>query len=165
MKKYLFFLITSVLMLLCNSCKSDNEVNPVWVVPPISMVLYATDGTNNLFDPKFEGNIINKVSITYKEKEYFYNTDSDTSTINLRLANWKDSGDDLIDFSYLIFGYLDGAKNYNNETFIINWPDGSKDTFKYSSSCVYKNNYPYVEASIYLNDESVKKLSIQKVLK
>ncbi len=57
----------------------------------------------------------------------------------------------------LVFGELDGADTYENETITMEWGDGSRDEVKFSSRIQWKKGKPNVIRSFKLNDEEVAK--------
>lgn len=172
MKKYLFFLITSALMLLSSSCDKSNYEEPdnfTWEVIPINLYIHATDGTNNLLDPNYEGNIIEKVSVTYNGTSYSYKPQTKANILipyinDLFIIEYKQTVDGKEDY-YLMFGTFRGNMKFENTPIIISWPDGTKDTITLTRFVEYKNNRPELKEEILLNGEPIEYLVIYKEFK
>lgn len=57
-------------------------------------------------------------------------------------------------YADITFGHFLSGKFYNNETFTINWGDGSSDTVRFTHGCYYtKDNKRVEQKEFYLNDK------------
>lgn len=182
MSKYLLFMAVIASMVVLPSCNKAEEPDPnpnhiMWDYAPIFLRLMADDGEHDLFDPDYEGNILQQVSVTYKGVEYFYTPATDASTpsnkFSLRhyAAIFKglylerylaDSPEDRTS-NYLQFGDFEPCRNYSNELFVVNWPDGHKDYFAWI--WFYKPGSPASFSSrITLNGEKQDYFAIRRTI-
>ena len=126
MKKFLLISIVSLMTMACvSSCIID------WVPVVLEITVEDTDG-NDLLDPAgdlswLEGTVLTHNGNVHElqllpETKYYMPVDN-----GFRLEQ-------IGDRYYLTYGELDGAENYDHETFVITWPDGTEDTITLSRS-------------------------------
>lgn len=139
------------------SCGKDESIEDgimVWDIYPITLTLRALDGDQDLFDPSYEGNIINSVSVYYNREEYKVEPVTKACYVEftgLTYENWSDKNNNI---HVLVFGSFDGTKNYKNLTFTVNWPDGKKDVVEYSRTFKWdKHGVPVINQTTTVNGE------------
>lgn len=156
MKKFrLFTLLLAVVALLVacdkNTSKEDDIDVGDWDYNPLVLKIYATDGTNNLFDPTYEGNICKSMSVTFNGQDYFY---SPPSALRPKLYDPIFSGLQLEQSKegyYMSFGEMNRDGNNINYAFIVNWPDGVKDKIEFSLTRIWKGRTPEVTERFLVN--------------
>jgi len=142
-------------------------------IHPITFEIYASDGTNDLLDPSTEGNISQQVSVTYEGVDYYYTPAS--GYMKMFLATFKglqlktqllcDTPD--LSNAYTVykleFGEFDATKNYDDMTFVVNWPDGKKDTVVFDYRYKKINGKPSAWGTVRLNGTLIDGLAISRV--
>lgn len=132
-----------------------------WDITPVNLVLLAANSAHDLFDPEYEGNILDKVSVTYEGKEY--KVESATRAYfaefyGLRYIHYGDN----IRRHILIFGEFDGVLDYEDMTFVVNWPNDEKDVVVYNRTFGWKDNLPDVKQTTTVNGKETGGLYILK---
>ena len=132
------------------ACYYKNSAQNLYpkISAPLYLQLAAYDDKHDLFDPSYEGNICESVSVTYKGEEYFYvpptQQSPNKSKISLNhfvatfmgMYMWSRAGAEEWMPYTMQFGDFESTQNYSNEKFIVKWPDGKVDVVVWS--LVYK---------------------------
>lgn len=144
------------LCLLCGITACSNEkIEEDWDINPINLYVFVQDaGGTDLLDPNKPDNITNKgIKAIYNNKEY-----NVKNTVS-RYYNATMNGLQLVkmDGRYALkFGEFKGEIDYHSETVIIDWNDGTKDTFSFDSEFTWKNKKPNMKTTFFLNGEEIK---------
>lgn len=168
MKKSKLYTLLLLIVALLTACDKKIEEEPEdygdWDFMPFSIFLYATDGTNNLFDPAFNGNICQSVSVTYNGQEYFWKPQSSSRR---KLVGYVFKGLQLEqseDGYYMSFGQISRDFDDINLKFVVNWPDGKKDTIEYRLTRRWSNRMPTTTEIILLNGKPTDNLIVTRNL-
>lgn len=151
MKHIFYFLLAAVSLLTLWSCENDEEDVP-YSYQPIRWDIVAQDADgNNLFDPEFEGNILAETTVTYKGQTYNIASRKPSSPeFDIRppfhfLNPWTGFDSHTYGWHVLVIGEWNVMDRYDNETAVVNWPDGTKTTLSFS---LKKAGWGYIEAYI-----------------
>ncbi|MCF0182313.1 MAG: hypothetical protein HUK11_08710 [Muribaculaceae bacterium] len=172
----LLAMIVGMAFVACGDANKDDEPantsggSKFYDIRVIELDIYADDGTNDLFDPSYPGNICRQVSVTYNGEEYFYSPPK-KDMFKYYQATFRGLRHDTTTFvsldytkewvrHRLSFGEFDGSAEYKNATFIVNWPDGKKDKIVFSRKCWQENGELRFSGSVRLNGKEYDSLSI-----
>lgn len=140
MKK--IYLLLALLSFLFASC-SREEKYAIWDFVNYS-VAFSLDSQTNID--------IDKISIDYKGKNFRAKIDAGGHTratwarpLALRYTDFVNNK------AHFTFGEFRPDNNYKNESFTINWQDGSKDVITFSVYITWKRKKPTVHFKIALN--------------
>lgn len=164
MKKIFVFAALLIAAVTFSSCDEDiiEDYNPV------TLEIFAEDADgNNLFDPSYDKNIIDEVTVTYNgEVMKLKRPDAAKSKINLdyfmpswygaTLRSYKDGSGTKVYYMYI--GQWDATKKWNEEL-QINWPDGTYNTIR------FKLVTPGINHCLYLLDGKSQRESTFKFVK
>lgn len=122
------------------ACDDEGEVDYV----PVKMLVYVSDGQgNDLLDPDNANNIIDKVTLTYRDSTYKVNNQIYTRAYAASFLGGiieKISTDN----SYRLFiGEWDGDGKWNDEAVTLNWSDGTKNVISFSLKKKGQTNAKY----------------------
>ncbi len=147
----------------------------IWDFVNSSIMFVVTDAEgNNLLDKDVEGNILdNAITVKYRNKKYTlekprrtepdeedgedsgeetgYETGKPQTRYNmprelgLRLCRYTDG------VQFLEFGEFSPQSHYTNETFTIEWGDGTKDVISFDLYITWANYDPTVHRKLVLN--------------
>ena len=111
---------------------------------------------NDLLNPEYAGNILkNNITITYNNQTFKYNYVELRYNMPYPLAIRK-VYNEYLNKNLLTFGEFTPADNFKNETFTIDWGDGTKDVVTFDLYIEWPNIYtPKVYQKLYLNEEEV----------
>ena len=111
---------------------------------------------NDLLNPNYSGNILNNnITVTYNGLSYKSNG------IELRLLlpsplAIRNTYSEYLNKYLLTFGEFSPIDSFKNETFTIDWGDGTKDVVKFDLYIEWPNMYsPVVINILYLNEKEV----------
>lgn len=168
--KILFLCFANIVML--TSCNDDvMSDDSLWKdsilenINAFAFTIVDKDSVNILLNDSIRESYIKNVSIVYNDKRYtcdyifnfnvtenFPTITKNTHSLSMVYCISKENHP-LASFAYMSFGGFRGG-NYENETFFINWGDGTCDTISFTHSLKYssKNNKPIKKSEFYLND-------------
>lgn len=172
MGKIKFKMFIGVLIALCTSCNDEvvDDGHPFWedskleAINNFVITIVDQDSVNLLLNDSLRESYIKKISIIYKEKKYecdyilnlndsknIPSIPNNTYTLKMVYYNVKDKPE--VSYANMQFGAFD-SRNYENESFIIDWGDGTCDTIKFTNSLkyTYPNKKPIKNTEFYLNN-------------
>lgn len=142
-------------------CDDGDGPDPdtIWDIYPFGINIYVTDKQgNDLLNPETENSIAdNGIKAIFRGNTY--EKDS-TVTVNSRALLAIFSG--LTSYQNkntygLRFGDFDGETNFERETLVLDWNDGSKrDTITFSRKFWWENHEPQSENTFWLNGVETK---------
>ncbi len=149
MKKILL-LIPAVIMLF-TGCSNNND-DIIWDFANFNVAFRVVNQAGeDLLNEEEEGNMLEDIKVVYKDKEYKWERPLKYNMPKaLALRTMYSSDKDII---YLCFGEFSPQSNYKNETFTIDWGDGTTDEIKFNLYITWKGNDPTVHQAVYLNGE------------
>lgn len=138
-KKFFSLFISIAILLMISACSGDDNTakeQPLIHPFPFNFLFIVQDAEgNDLLDAKTPGNILSQpIKAIYNGKELPLDSMKDKWVpaspvdINFSGLTLHEGGDSY----YLEFGLFDSLKDYKNETFIIDWGDGSTTTVTFS---------------------------------
>ena len=138
-KKFFSIFISIAILLMISACSGDDntaEELPLNHPLPFNFLFIVQDADgNDLLDAKIPGNILSQpIKAIYNGKELPLDSMKDKwvpgSPVDITFSGLTlhEGGDSY----YLEFGLFDSQKDYKNETFIIDWGDGSTTTVTFS---------------------------------
>ena len=138
-KKLFSIFISIAILLMISACSGDDntaEELPLNHPLPFNFLFIVQDADgNDLLDAKTPGNILSQpIKAIYNGKELPLDSMKDKwvpgSPVDITFSGLTlhEGGDSY----YLEFGLFDSQKDYKNETFIIDWGDGSTTTVTFS---------------------------------
>lgn len=138
-KKFFSIFISIAILLMISACSGDDNTSeelPLNHPLPFNFLFIVQDADgNDLLDAKTPGNILSQpIKAIYNGKELPLDSMKDKWVpanpieINFSGLTLQEGGDSY----YLEFGLFDSLKDYKNETFIIDWGDGSTTTVTFS---------------------------------
>ena len=138
-KKFFSIFISIAILLMISACSGDDntaEELPLNHPLPFNFLFIVQDADgNDLLDAKTPGNILSQpIKAIYNGKELPLDSMKDKwvpgSPVDITFSGLTlhEGGDSY----YLEFGLFDSQKDYKNETFIIDWGDGSTTTVTFS---------------------------------
>ena len=138
-KKLFSIFISIAILLMISACSGDDNTakeQPLSHPLPFNLLFIVQDADgNDLLDAKMPGNILSQpIKAIYNGKELPLDSMKDkwvpTNPIQINFSGLTlhEGGDSY----YLEFGLFDSQKDYKNETFIIDWGDGSTTTVTFS---------------------------------
>lgn len=138
-KKFFSIFISIAILLMISACSGDDntaEELPLNHPLPFNFLFIVQDADgNDLLDAKTPGNILSQpIKAIYNGKELPLDSMKDKWVpanpiqINFSGLTLHEGGDSY----YLEFGLFDSLNDYKNETFIIDWGDGSTTTVTFS---------------------------------
>ena len=170
MKKIIYIIVYTLLMcfIFINVSCEDDDSNSLlnWDIYPIMFHFKITNKDSvSLLNDSIKRNFYKeRIKITYKGREYKVCEviDFEDSLRNQSRAYeavfkgfwlqnyWVHSASKNFIFR---FGEFAGDKKYENETFVIDWGNGTSDNIVFNNECVYsKNKKPHIIRSFYLNN-------------
>ena len=172
MKKFYHILLAAVALTMCVGCSEEEDENwnkdgKGYEFGPLELYIRATAGEHNLIYPSYEGNICNKVSVTYNGETYYYTPESKVSPkyfpatfrglYQRSFVNRTDPDDPSTEFQdhVMFFGEFDFSKKYKNEVFYINWSDGKTDKVRWSHWLVWANDRIESRGDMFLNGKKM----------
>ena len=134
--------LLAMVVITMSACSNDDntaEELPLNHPLPFNFLFIVQDADgNDLLDAKTPGNILSQpTKAIYNGKELPLDSMKDKWVpanpieINFSGLTLQEGGDSY----YLEFGLFDSLKDYKNETFIIDWGDGSTTTVTFSHYC------------------------------
>ena len=138
-KKLFSIFISIAILFMISACSGDDNTaeEPPHPDPlPFNLLFIVQDADgNDLLDAKTPGNILSQpIKAIYNGKELPLDSMKDKwvpgSPVDITFSGLTlhEGGDSY----YLEFGLFDSQKDYKNETFIIDWGDGSTTTVTFS---------------------------------
>lgn len=138
-KKFFSIFISIAILLMISACSGDDntaEELPLNHPLPFNFLFIVQDADgNDLLDAKTPGNILSQpIKAIYNGKELPLDSMKDKwvpgSPVDITFSGLTlhEGGDSY----YLEFGLFDSLNDYKNETFIIDWGDGSTTTVTFS---------------------------------
>ena len=154
----LFAVVSAIVFPACGS--DEEELNLTATdIPNFSIrILVKSENGDNLFDPAFEGNLLNSnINAVYKEKTY--QLKDIQSIYPSRLVGLYYFGlfygEKVEDKYVLTFGEFSGDVPYENGSVVIQWEDGTEDVITFSSKQVRGKKGTTIYRSFSLNGEFV----------
>ncbi|MBQ9285933.1 MAG: hypothetical protein IJ209_06620 [Bacteroidaceae bacterium] len=135
-----------------SACDNDME----WDIYPVVVRIQVVDEAGNSL---LTDETASRITATFQGVTYTCREDLRTRTYMPDFYGLKLEGD------HLLFGELDGEKNYNNEQIVIDCGDGSQpDVITLNHTCKWKlNGDPKISTSFKLNGKNVSgQIVIQK---
>jgi hypothetical protein len=135
-----------------SGCNDDSKDD--WFISPTYINFYVTDsaGVNKLNSTGTLYDEYMKTTVTYNGKTYKCNeavTPTDGDITGLSTAK------DKYDKYYFKFGAFNTRDNWQDQKLTITWPDGSTDTFTFTSLISWKNDSPRFEQKFYVNGTEI----------
>ena len=138
-KKLFSIFISIAILFMISACSGDDNTaeEPTHTDPlPFNFLFIVQDADgNDLLDAKMPGNVLSQpIKAIYNGKELPLDSMKDKwvpgSPVDITFSGLTlhEGGDSY----YLEFGLFDSQKDYKNETFIIDWGDGSTTTVTFS---------------------------------
>ena len=138
-KKLFSIFISIAILFMISACSGDDntaEELPLNHPLPFNFLFIVQDADgNDLLDAKMPGNVLSQpIKAIYNGKELPLDSMKDKwvpgSPVDITFSGLTlhEGGDSY----YLEFGLFDSQKDYKNETFIIDWGDGSTTTVTFS---------------------------------
>lgn len=138
-KKLFSIFISIAILFMISACSGDDNTSEEPPLPdplPFNFLFIVQDADgNDLLDAKMPGNILSQpIKAIYNGKELPLDSMKDKwvpgSPVDITFSGLTlhEGGDSY----YLEFGLFDSQKDYKNETFIIDWGDGSTTTVTFS---------------------------------
>lgn len=164
MKRQLSLIITLIAgSFLLSSCSKNEDM--IWDFAPIELSISVTDHSgNDLLNRHIEGNIIGDGFRVLYDDRYFYLDDNTTqSDLTTRAYMPHLYGVKVVQGNtdyVLMLGEFDGQKDCGITDIVIEWSDGSTDTFSYSNEVTWKKNKPKVKRYFYHNGKQVESSAI-----
>lgn len=171
MKTYLNRIFSTLLIIsaiLSSSCGDETLGNssPQYLLGDFTFTIKVVDenSENLLLDEDTRNKIAENITITYNGKTYFcdYIIDfqnemptlpDDYFGMYMTLMDCKENKE--ASYADITFGHFLSWKFYDDETFTINWGDGSSDTVRFTHGCYYtKDNKRVEKKEFYLNDKN-----------
>lgn len=152
MKHLLLTLIAATLLVFVCGCDEKNDYIYDYVPVAWNVILKDVNG-NNLFDSKYEGNIIDATTITYKDEEYTINKTDRRSRAYITFFMQPWTGLDFYskkECQVLVIGEWTATEKWQDETVYINWPNGSKSKLSFSLDV-----FGYTNANYYVDGKKV----------
>ena len=120
----------------------------------INMIIEDTEG-NNLLNPEYEGNIIDKIKIIYDGEEYQIN-EIVTRALPSKFYGLRHFCDDS-GKHFITFGNFRGETNYKNEKITIDWGNGTSDEVTFTNKVKGGSHTPTldIERTIKLNGKTI----------
>ena len=170
--KKLFYLLTGCILTICiSSCQEDGPAEgAIWDFSPINFHFTLTgENGEDLLNPATPGTYAGiSISATYNEKTYVkdifennnvpYGRAYFANLFGIYTTQMKDGR------YALVFGELDGADKYENETITLDWGDGTKDVITFSSRIKWKGHDPKGIRTFKLNGEVVAENTINPII-
>ena len=149
-----------LLMALCfsfaiTSCGDKNEDIIVDYAPVEFYISVENKSGLDLLNSENEGAVdVDAIKLYYKDKSYSFNSEATSPFTRAYMPHFEGMELQKIDGKYRIYvGEFDGNPGYSGDSFVMEWGDGSRDTFTYTNTKVGRHG---VEHKFYLNDHSVK---------
>ncbi|MBE6309893.1 MAG: hypothetical protein E7080_02415 [Bacteroidales bacterium] len=170
MKTYLnkmfstLLIVSAILSISCDD-KALGNSSPQFLLGDFSFTIKVVDenSENLLIDDDSRNKIAENITITYNGKTYFcdYIIDfrNEIPTLpddyfGMYMTFMESQENKEASYADITFGHFLSGKFYNNETFTINWGDGSSDTVRFTHGCYYiKDNKRVEQKEFYLNDK------------
>jgi len=166
MKKYILFL--SIFALVFAGCSDDENLGNdpgkeepekeqpgmmIWDFVNYNVMFKVVDEVgNDMLDEETEGYIsLSNITVYYNKEEYKYALKS-KANLPLPLAVRIENNEEL-NATLFCFGEFDPTETYKDETFVVDWGDGTKDTIRFNLYITWEDEYPTVHKAVYLNDE------------
>lgn len=165
MKKHLSFVIAVITAsVFLPSCEEKSD-DIIWDFAPIVLSISVTDHSgNDLLNRHIEGNIIGDGFRVLYDNRYFYLDNNATQTeLTTRYYMPHLYGVKVVQGNadyVLMLGEFDGQKDCDITDIVIEWSDGSSDTFSYSNEVTWKKNKPKVKRYFYHNGKQVESSAI-----
>jgi len=129
----------------------------IWDFTCYNINFIVTDSKgNDLLDPDYTGNILkNNITITYNDKT-FKSNDIELRYLPAEPLAIRKIYSEFLKKNLLAFGEFTPVENFKNETFTINWGDGTIDVVKFDLYIEWPNIYtPVINQKLYLNEKEV----------
>lgn len=154
----LFAVVSTIVLPACSSDEKELNLTGTDIINYSIRILVKSENGDNLFDPAFEGNLLNSnINAVYKEKTYQLR---DIQSIHSSRVIGLDYlglfyGEKVEDKYVLTFGEFSGGAPYENESVVIQWEDGTEDVITFSSKVVRGEKGITIYRSFSLNGEFV----------
>lgn len=166
MKRILFALLALTVL---GACKEKNDENQDWMVydiAPITLSILVKDANNEwLINDDLDSPILQGLKLYYNGECYTLESPENQAEASATTRAYLPHFYPLRIYDHkLIIGEWNGAANYENETAIIEWGDGSTDTFSFSNKVTYNGYHPTISREMYFNGHKLEYsfLTIQK---
>lgn len=154
----IYLLMALCLSFIAISC-GDKEENDDFLIVDYAPVEFYISVENrygvDLLNSENDGALdVDAIKLLYKSETYSF--DSEVTATVTRAYRPKFKGMELqkIDGKYRIYvGEFEGSPGHSHDSFVMEWGDGSKNTFNYTNTKVGQHG---VEHSFFLNDHLVK---------
>ena len=133
------------------------EDRPIWDFICYDINFAVTDSKgNDLLDPEYPGNILkNNITITYNNQT-FKSNDIELRYLPPYPLAIRKVYNEFLKKNLLTFGEFTPQDNFNNESFTVDWGDGTKDVVKFDLYIEWPNVYsPKVYRKLYLNEDEI----------
>lgn len=147
------------------SCEKNEGL--IWDFTPIEFQIRATDHSGkDLLDSQTEGNIVGNGFRVLYDDNYFYLSDNaiELNTTRYYMPNLYGTKITKDEMGYVLkLGEFDGQKNCDITDIVVEWSDGSTDTFSFSNEVTWRKNKPKIKRHFYHNDKMVETSAISIV--
>ena len=158
-------------MLVVTGCDDPGD-DVIWDISPFQLSLQVVDAEgHSRLDPASGQGFLDKITATYEGHTYlldytWFQPKAESSIGKVRhkmcLARFRGlylmpygTGGDGCRYT-LNFGEFQGEKDLINKDLVIDWGDGSRDTFTLYHTCKWKNNEPHIVNRICRNGKEMK---------
>lgn len=157
-----FLLVVAAAAMMMTGCNAEVGEDTTWdfVNASVAFTLLDNDDTD-LLNPDTENKYdLSKVVVTYADKEYRYaqktvdeapTRTNMPRTLALRLEQVTYQQSDIYGRFLLTFGEFSPESDYHDQTFTIDWGNGTTDRVTFSYYVTWKKNKPTVHSAISVN--------------
>lgn len=137
------------LLLTFVGCKSGADKDTIWDFTCLSINFEPGVAGEMIFDPNFEGNILDKLSVEYKGKTY--KAEPLTKMLPARFCGLFYQKDPISGKNRLFFGEFSPSDDFHDEKMTINWPDGSRSTLTFDLFITWQKKDPTVNQKMFVD--------------
>lgn len=158
MKKKSIFLGLPLALFALTACEDEPEEFLIWDFTCYSMEMEVSDEAgNDLLDPANADNILgDSIRVLYNGEIYSLDTASITTRFNMPQPLALRYYQDYDTHKYrLAFGEFTPEDDFKNESFTLDWGDGTTDEISFDCYITWKDQDPTVHKKLFLNGEEI----------
>lgn len=138
------------------ACSEDNGEDRIWDFAPINLRVSVEDASgNDLLNPNTPGSLAEQsIQVIVREKTYEKDAEAqDVLSSRAYLAVFTGMQTRVSESGkyYLEIGEFFGNQNVSNETAVIVWNDGTRDTLSFSNRLSWDGDEPDIDRHFFLN--------------
>lgn len=134
------------LMSIFVGCKSNANDDMIWDFPCWSINFEPGIAGEMIFDPTYNGNILDKLTVEYKGTTY--KAEPLSKVLPARFSGLFYQKDPVSGKNRLFFGEFSPSDDYHDERMIINWPDGSLSDVTFDLFVTWQKKDPTVNKKL-----------------